>query len=45
MQILTHATARMEGKQRSCLPAERTSIIIVDDRIERIEIPGREWKI
>lgn len=45
MQILKHATARMEGKQRSCLPAERTSIIIDDDRIERIEIPGREWKI
>ncbi len=45
MQILTHTTARMEGKQRSCLPAERTSIIIEDDRIKRIEIPGREWKI
>lgn len=40
MQILKHATARMEGEQRSCLPAERTSIII-----ERTEIPGRELKI
>lgn len=45
MQILKHATARREGKQRSSLPAERTSIILEDDRAERTEIPGRELKI
>lgn len=45
MQILKHATARMERKPRSYLPAERTSIIIEDDRIERTEIPSRELKI